>query len=244
MRRTTVFQLGTVAALFILAAFLIACESSDPTAVEGSVIILTLTPNPVDLTNDPTGTSQVAARLETATGVPQTGTLILFTVTNGLGSILPAAENTDDNGVARATYTSTAITSATIEARSASIIATKTLSVVGATPAVHTLNSSDADLTVCIQNVPLSGELRASNGDPIAGIQVRLELNPDLTDSEVAGNFVPQSVVSDASGNYTSTFTLTNASCAPCSTKACNIVLIARAPGRDANNLTVTDSFN
>ncbi|MEE9229661.1 MAG: Ig-like domain-containing protein, partial [Acidobacteriota bacterium] len=127
MRRTAVFKLGTVAALFILAVMLIACESSDPTAVQGSQIILTAQPNPVDLNLNPAGDSLITARVLTGNGTPQQDTIVFFSTSNG--TVNPTEDTTDDEGRAFTTFSSNVATTATVTAQSGSATASQQIQV-------------------------------------------------------------------------------------------------------------------
>ena len=250
MRRTAVFKLGTLAALFILAVMLIACEDSDPTAVEGSQFIITATPNPVDLTANPLGQSTVSARLLTATGVPQSGTAVFFSTSNG--TVSPDTDTTDDDGVALTTFASPTAVNASVEATSGGSSGTIQITVIIGTPNTHQLLSSDPVIdTICTNTIPLEGFLLDSALNTIPSVLVTYSVvsstvNGNPASPPLNGTFNPTSTLTGTGKpSYTAVFTMNQADCTNnCQgADACTLKIRAVGAGVDSNDLLITENL-
>lgn len=119
---------AAILAVAFLAAGLIGCEDSDPTAPTDGVINLSVTP--AVITIDPNlgeteGSSTVIAAVFNADGVPLSNVAVLFTTE--AGTLASGTENveTDENGLARTTLTvlPTAPSTFTVRAQSSSVVA-------------------------------------------------------------------------------------------------------------------------
>jgi hypothetical protein len=217
----------------------LACEDSDPVAIEGSQIIVTASPNPVDIDADPSGTSQVQARLMTASGVPQEDTILFFSTTSG--AVSPDSDVTDSEGRAFTTFTSPTTTTATVTAQSGSIKGTVSIQVLAGTPGSHVLNAEDSVFNTCSEVILIEGIVKDGNGDPLEDVQVTFTIVSETVSGLLSIN--PQSDVTDPLGQYDVNGLLDsnkcNSSCAGAAT--CEVRLRATAGGLQSNEVRITD---
>ncbi len=251
MRNDLLVNLTLAALMTLPAAVFLGCESSDPVAIEGSQIILTATPNPIDLLVDPTGTSMIEARLISDTGVPQSDAQVLFFITNGSGQVSPSEDTTDDDGLASATLKATTPgSSVTVNAQSGSITANRQVSVTEGTPTIHFLTSSDAVIdTLCSDDILLTGSLTGTGGaianQPVTFQVVSSKVNGQAADPPLAGGFTPPSTLTDSNGAYSVSFLINQQQCADScvGTDTCEIVVQAEAATLDSTPVTITDNL-
>ena len=238
MRKRIVLR-ATLPALMALAAIAtLSCESTDPVAIEGSQIIVTASPNPVDIDADPSGTSQVQARLTTATGVPQDGTVIFFSTT--AGAVNPDVDTTDAEGRAFTTFTNSTETTATVTAQSGSIKGTVPIQVIQGTPGSHVLNAADAVFNTCSEVIVITGTVENSNGGPLSNAQVTFTILSETVVGLLTPN--PQSTTTDSNGEYSVNGLLDNGKCSTCAGAAtCEVRLRAIAAGLQSNEIRITD---
>jgi hypothetical protein len=217
----------------------LACEDSDPVAIEGSQIIVTASPNPVDIDADPSGTSQVQARLMTASGVPQEDTILFFSTTSG--AVDPDDDVTDAEGRAFTTFTSSTTTTATVTAQSGSIKGTVSIQVLEGTPGSHVLSAADSVFNTCSEVLQIDGIVTNSSGGPLANVQVTFTFVSETVSGLLSVN--PQSLQTDPSGRYAVDGLLDsnkcNSSCVGAGT--CEVRLRANAGGLQSNEIRITD---
>jgi hypothetical protein len=217
----------------------LACEDSDPVAIEGSQIIMTASPNPVDIDADPTGTSQVQARLMTSTGVPQADTILFFSTTTG--AVSPDSDVTDSEGRAFTTFTSSATTTATVTAQSGSIKGTVSIQVLQGTPGSHLLNAADSVFNTCSEVIVITGTVLNASGSPLPNVQVTFAILSETVSGLLDVN--PDSVLTNSSGAYTVDGLIDNSKCNSTCVGAptCEVRLRATAGGVQSNELRITD---
>jgi hypothetical protein len=247
MRARTIVKWVAPALVILAALASVSCESSDPVAITGSNINLTASPNPVDVLADPLGQSAIQARVTTANGVPQEGTIVFFSTT--VGTVTPDSDTTDSEGRAFTIFANTGTASATLTARSGGITATLTIQVIEGNPTSHTLVSADPVITgSCADSVTLTGTLLGSGG-PIPGVTVTFsEVSGSAVPSTVTGNFgnfSPQATVTDSNGSYTATYTLDGQKCNDNCTSggSCSIKVKATAAALPSNEVPISENL-
>lgn len=251
MLKRALLNLLVPALLALSALAFLACEDSDPVAIEGSTIILTATPNPIDLLADPTGTSIVEARLLSSTGVPQQDTSVFFSITSGSGFVSPEDDTTDPQGRAFTTLTATTPnTTITVTAQSGSISANRQVSVTEGTPTTHFLTATDNLISgICTDTATLSGTLSGTggpiSGQPVTFAIIATEVNGTAPSPALTGSFTPPTTLTDSSGSYTVTFRMDSTQCgASCvGANTCKITVRATAATLDSTPVPIVDDL-
>lgn len=197
-----------------------ACDDEDPESGEGLQIDLETTPNPVHLVVDSTGTSTIDALLADLDDNPVAGATIEFETNAGALSAPSAV--TDGSGMASVTFTSvdTPVT-ATITATHANLVGITIINVFEEDIGDHTLSPTTATITACSgtgSSVPLSGIVEDANAGGIAmsGVNVTFSIvstDVDGTATPLGGSFDAASATTNGFGEYTVTFTPTEADC-------------------------------
>jgi len=240
MRKRIVLR-ATLPTLMALAALAtLSCESSDPVAIEGSEIILTAQPSPVDLLLDPLGQSTIQARVTNASGVPQEDVIVFFSTTNG--TVTPDSDITEALGRAFTTFANSTTTTATISARSGSIEEQLQLQVLQGTASQHTLGAfPDAIFSTCSDVITLRGTVVGNSG-PLSGALATVSI---ISQSPAGVGSIPAGTdLTDTNGEYSVTLNINSAVCDPdCTTIACTIDVRATAAGAQSNVVTLNDGL-
>ncbi len=181
----------------------VAGTGADPTSASGTVSTQatatseTVSASQASVTADGTSSAQISAMVKNQTGQPMPGISVNFSST--LGTLAaPTTVDTNLNGVATDTITSTALGQATVTAAVNGITSNNTTSVnfVAGPPATITLEVSPSTPTVG-QAVTVSGIVTDANQHPLSGLTVDV-MAPGTTTTAAAPT-------TDANGAYTAT---------------------------------------
>ncbi len=204
-----VILVAGVAALVTLSALTIGCETSDPTAPEGSTITMSANPQTVL----PGQSSSIIATLRSSNGTRLPDQEIVFSTTVGL--LNPPAQTailTDDDGEAVTLLTTPS--SATVTASSGTISATTSVTVSGCALSAITLNLSSQVIPTCSTSVTLTVNAVDTNSDPCEDLIVRISsLAPISGLTRLVGSIALSQGLTNASGDFITTFTPDQTSC-------------------------------
>ncbi|WP_353957827.1 hypothetical protein [Peribacillus sp. NJ4] len=200
---------------------------ADPTTI---CIPFGVSPSPVPITSTLTGQVLVNG------SPPPAGTQVFFTVDNpALGTVAPNPALTDASGNFTATFTSTDGSGTVMITASALGASSNTVTITIVNCVTITLEADP--ITICtppaLGTVPvanfsiLTGQVLVNGSPPPAGTPVSFTVDvPGL------GNVAPNPAFTDASGNFTATFTSTDG--------PGTVMITASALGASSNTVTIT----
>lgn len=201
------------AALVLAAACLVACESSDPVAPEGSTITVSASPQTIPVpSGGGTGTSKITAVVRGKNGTRLPDQEVTFTTS--AGTLDPAAQTiltTNDDGVAKSVLTTTA--TSTVTAFSGSITGNTTVNIVTGDLANITLSADVQTLSTCSDEVELTANAADPNGDGVQGVAINFRKTVPSGFNELKGSINPTQPRTDSFGDAVAIFTPDQNSC-------------------------------
>jgi hypothetical protein len=231
-------------ATILLAVFVLACQSSDVIAPDGSTISLTANPATIILTGGvQSAPVTVIATVGNSIGVPLPGQDVRFTTTAGtLSPQAGTAVRTDQDGNATTILTD-ARQPPTITAKSGK--ATATLQIQTATCALSAiaLSPSSLQLNTCNDTFNVTAVATDTSGAPCSGILVNFTITGSAPSTDVAGSFNPGSDTTDQTGVANSTLTINSTDCnTKCVGKQCTGFIKANSGSTSSVNVSIVDN--
>lgn len=215
-------RLVAVAVLSGLIGLGISCENSDPTAPEGSTIVVSAAPQTVN----PGASSEITATVRSSNGTRLPRQEVLFNTTRG--QLTPKALTpilTDNLG--RATSILDTSEQATVTASSGSISGQTTVNVSGCALQSIVVNLSPGILPDCLSQVGVTVSVLDTNGQPCDGETVRIILLDPLSGvTRLQGSVSPSQGLTNASGEFTGSFTPSSSCQNDCSGVTCEVDIV------------------
>jgi hypothetical protein len=194
------------AAVVLAAAWLVACENSDPVAPEGSTITVSASPQTIPLPpGGGVGSSRITAVVRGKNGTRLPDQEVTFSTS--AGTLSPDAQTiltTNDDGVAKSVLTTNA--TATVTAFSGSITGTTTVNIVSGDLANITLSADTQTIQTCSDEVELTANAADPNGDGVQGVAINFSRRVPSGFTELKGSFNPTQPRTDSFGDAFATF--------------------------------------
>lgn len=199
-----------------------ACEDSDPTAPEGSTVIVSASPQTVQ----PNVDVLITATIRASTGARLPDQEVIFTTTTGI--LTPPAQTpliTDDDG--EVTCILNTASTATVTAQSGSISQSTTVNVQACDLSQITLVIDPVNITACSTQVTLRATAFDTQAGRCGGVILSFRGDdPPAGLNLLPGTISPQQGLTDASGELTVQFTPTDTLCQD----QCNLNVNPAAP--------------
>jgi hypothetical protein len=229
-----------IAAIAALGAMALSCESSDPTAPQGSTITVTADPQTVASGTD----STITATVRSSNGTRLPDQEVIFSTTRG--NLTPPAQSsqlTDSNGQVTSLL-STSVT-ATVTATSGTTSGSTTVNFVNCDLQTIIVNLSEQVISDCSPDpkVVVFVTARDSAGAVCEGLAVSITADPPVSGAtHLLGSLSPTQGVTDSGGLITAKFTPDASQCQnDCSGgQVCEVDFVAEDRGGSIQSVPVT----
>lgn len=198
--------LGSAAVLTLLGVAMTGCESSDPTAPEGSTVTVTADPQTVVVQGGVPGVSKITATVRSSNGTRLPDQEVIFETTAGLLNP-PAQTSLDTDSDGQVTCTLQTSSTATVTARSGTISGTTTVQTASGNLSFISLDAFPNDISFCTETVDLEVVAEDPNGNGIPNITIKFERSTPMNRTELAGSINPTQPKTDGTGIAVAVFT-------------------------------------